>query len=751
KLAGRYRNRWPDEAEISGRMIPKWVADSCRNRWPDHPEIRTDKDSIILETSKAHNLKTFKTVEPNVSHQQSQDDTESCNTLVTSQVKKQQYENKLESRNPVVGQQNNNPKSNYILNPNKIAELKGSIQQSDIRVESNHVVAEPKVLIQPSNNGLARRGEVLERKSHIQPSSNGLARRSEVVEPKSQIQPFSNRLARRSEVVEPKSQIQPSSNGLARRSEVLELKGHIQPSSNGLARRSEVVEPKSHIQPSSNGLAMRSEVVEPKGHIQPSSNGLAMRSEVVEPKVHIQPSSNGIESPEKLIEPTGCIQTSSSVMKNAESLKRFILSLPLGTHPVPDAKYIKIRKGKGVTVVLLVVKNKPLNHSRILEKYKHSDALDNQIFENILNLYNFFLEQYRSGRLFEQINWKPHDNKVRIRTMRQLLEFHLINGNWRQPGTKQKLERMIKKYSLGKNGEVDLRYTSNDELMALFIDKAANGEAPSDRDELLKRIKAAYNFAKNHQNVEKLEFFMPLEVVKRNLGTPKTIIRLSVYIRFFIKAVELQQFDLAMFMLCQETLFTRMQNTIELCKSDINFDECFIRILGHKHKNGKNGFYYFPPGLISLFKAFTVYRMKRTKSSNPCLFPSLTNTAKCKANFGKELTLVREAIISDLKQSDGDDAVREEVREVRAFIFHDLRGLNNSLLKEINVREGEASNAFNRYVGAVELAYNDLSDRNQRMFKNKKLKYISDKHPEYKLAIDHLEAHFSSDEQPTAE
>lgn len=26
KLAGRYRNRWPDEAEISGRMIPKWVA-----------------------------------------------------------------------------------------------------------------------------------------------------------------------------------------------------------------------------------------------------------------------------------------------------------------------------------------------------------------------------------------------------------------------------------------------------------------------------------------------------------------------------------------------------------------------------------------------------------------------------------------------------------------------------------------------------------------------------------------------------
>jgi len=48
KLAGRYRNRWPDEAEISGRMIPKWVADSCRNRWPDHPEIRTVNPAPVL-------------------------------------------------------------------------------------------------------------------------------------------------------------------------------------------------------------------------------------------------------------------------------------------------------------------------------------------------------------------------------------------------------------------------------------------------------------------------------------------------------------------------------------------------------------------------------------------------------------------------------------------------------------------------------------------------------------------------------
>ena len=48
KLAGRYRNRWPDEAEISGRMIPKWVADSCRNRWPDHPEIRSSELDIKI-------------------------------------------------------------------------------------------------------------------------------------------------------------------------------------------------------------------------------------------------------------------------------------------------------------------------------------------------------------------------------------------------------------------------------------------------------------------------------------------------------------------------------------------------------------------------------------------------------------------------------------------------------------------------------------------------------------------------------
>jgi hypothetical protein len=57
KLAGRYRNRWPDEAEISGRMIPKWVADSCRNRWPDHPEICIC-ESVYLQMAKNANCQT---------------------------------------------------------------------------------------------------------------------------------------------------------------------------------------------------------------------------------------------------------------------------------------------------------------------------------------------------------------------------------------------------------------------------------------------------------------------------------------------------------------------------------------------------------------------------------------------------------------------------------------------------------------------------------------------------------------------
>lgn len=59
KLAGRYRNRWPDEAEISGRMIPKWVADSCRNRWPDHPEIRKFKDQSKARFDSRHKTEVY--------------------------------------------------------------------------------------------------------------------------------------------------------------------------------------------------------------------------------------------------------------------------------------------------------------------------------------------------------------------------------------------------------------------------------------------------------------------------------------------------------------------------------------------------------------------------------------------------------------------------------------------------------------------------------------------------------------------
>ncbi len=46
-MSGRHRNGCPDDAEITVRMIPKWLSGSDRNQCPDDPEIRSQVTPFV--------------------------------------------------------------------------------------------------------------------------------------------------------------------------------------------------------------------------------------------------------------------------------------------------------------------------------------------------------------------------------------------------------------------------------------------------------------------------------------------------------------------------------------------------------------------------------------------------------------------------------------------------------------------------------------------------------------------------------
>lgn len=430
-------------------------------------------------------------------------------------------------------------------------------------------------------------------------------------------------------------------------------------------------------------------------------------------------------------------------LSSGEKFKQFIESLPHGTHAVPGYKYIKVRVNKGVTVIEVVVKGKPNNHKRILLKHKHTNKLEEHDLALVIEKYRFFLEQHNAKRLFEQINWLPHSSKTRITTMKQLLAFEIENKNWSSDATLKKAKRMFSRYIAGKEGDLDLRYAKTAELNAIFIENAATSTSPSDRDELIKRIKAAYSFAYNHPNVEKLDFPKPLETVKRNRENIQHQPELQTYVDFISKAIELGLHDLALVMLLQEQVFTRFSLTASLTGSDINLGECSIAIKGHKHKNQKNGYYYFPPNLITLFKEVIENRTRISENTNCYLFPGVKCEKFNKSIFYDQLNIVREALHSELDLT-VEAGFSERLIEINEFRFHRIRNLNEKLLTDINVREAEAENAHNRRVDDRGRAYADLSPRRQREFKAIKFEHICRLHPEYYDAICRLTAHYRS-------
>uniref|UniRef100_UPI004048DC81 hypothetical protein n=1 Tax=Rheinheimera sp. TaxID=1869214 RepID=UPI004048DC81 len=436
-------------------------------------------------------------------------------------------------------------------------------------------------------------------------------------------------------------------------------------------------------------------------------------------------------------------ETTVDHLASAEQFKLFLKSLPQGTHSVPGYKYIRARVNLKSIVIEIVVKGKPNNHRHTLLTHQKLTEFDDQVLTFAIESYRNFLRQYKAKPIFGIINWLPHAVRTRITTPKQLLAFELEHKDWTSKDTKRKARNIFKRYFDCKEGDLDLRDAKTCHLEAIFVDKAAKSDTPSDRDELVKRLKAALNFAYDHPNVEKLEFGRSIENLRRNRESYQHLPDLKTYVSHLCKAVEFGFYDLALFMLMQEQLFTRVKRSILLRQNDINFDECLVKILGHEHKNHKNAYYYFPVQLIPLLRAVIDKRSSNHQRRNPFIFPSSTKDTVSKADFYNEFGLVRDSLIASVKQQT-ENGFSEEALEISKFTFHRIRNLNLDLLYKINVWEGQAENAHNRKVSDKAKAYEDLSPRRQREFKSEKYQYIAEQYPEYDEAVKRITAHYGA-------
>lgn len=415
------------------------------------------------------------------------------------------------------------------------------------------------------------------------------------------------------------------------------------------------------------------------------------------------------------------------------------------TQRVPGVKYLDVRQNKSSLVLSVSVKMNKTNKGKDLVTLPIGQPIDHSKVEAAIAVFKSFLKQYAARTPWGLINWNKEDKRKQrrvITTAAELVLFYLEHSDFAS-ATRSKVNRIFKRYFSGKEGQIDLSTIKRRDYVKAILEMPHAARTKSDYNELIKYTSAAYNFAKDHPDVEKLNFDNPVQGLKRDRAKPKDSPELSVYVRILSKAVDLGLDDFALSLVVQEMSFCRKAITCHMPLNMLDTVNWRFKVEARVNKTRRTADHFIAPKFIPLFKARLEQLEREFGKGNKWLFPSRKIRGQHKANFDNDFNKVKSAVLAEVKLHSGSsNDFDENIAAVRSFTEHRLRALNVKLLRELKVHEAEIKNAFNHYLGDVDTAYADLSNRRQREFKDDKFSSIAERYTDYTAAIDTLTKRF---------
>lgn len=417
------------------------------------------------------------------------------------------------------------------------------------------------------------------------------------------------------------------------------------------------------------------------------------------------------------------------------------------TQRVPGVKYLNVRQNKNSLVLSVSVKMNKTNKGQDLVSLPIGQSIDQNNVAAAMAVFHSFCKQYAANTPWGLIKWevpgKPQQRLV-IKTAAEMIEFYLKHSDFADT-TRAKVNRIFKRYFSGKEGQIDLSTIKRSDYVKAILEMPHTERTNSDYNELIKYTSAAYNFAKEHEDVEKLNFSSPVQGLKRNRAKPKDSPDLSVYVRILSKAVDLRLDDFALSLVVQEMSFCRKALTCHMPLNMLDTVNWRFKVDVRLNKSNTTADHYIAPRFIPLMEARLGYLERQFGKDNKWLFPSSKIRGQHRANFDNDFDKAKNAVLAELEQySDKNVHFDERIAAVRSFTQHRLRALNETLLQEIKVYEAEKKNAFNHYLSDLNIGYGNLSSSRQREFKDEKFSSIGERYADYTAAIDTLTKRFQS-------
>ncbi|WP_209328307.1 hypothetical protein [Pseudoalteromonas sp. PA2MD11] len=373
-----------------------------------------------------------------------------------------------------------------------------------------------------------------------------------------------------------------------------------------------------------------------------------------------------------------------------------------------------------------------------LISYPLEHQFTNEDIKTIIDAHKRFVGRRKAG-----MPWRERGYLL-SGSYRELITFHDLFEFYKESASKKRaraISRIQTRYFSGQWGEKIMANYSIATFRIDYLDRYVSSRCKSDRNEIIKMVKAAINIAKADVSIRiNVQELVLKGERSRADKSDKTIPEMSTLAQFIIEAYESGCESLGLKLISQFMASTREANTNKWRWSRVKLDDLYIEVPTPESKTGFRR-HPIPKRLVNILSAEKSKQQRdmsvtKGRNSEPLLmFESPYNRGKVDTTLNKQFNDVKASLLAK-KEFEG--ATKEDLKSISSFTQHRIRDLVEQALLDVAASEGQKEKCLGRLPSEQAESYGNLSIEKLSELKDRMVEKAELEYPELKVLFQRL-------------
>jgi hypothetical protein len=354
--------------------------------------------------------------------------------------------------------------------------------------------------------------------------------------------------------------------------------------------------------------------------------------------------------------------------------------------------------------------------------------------QTIIDAHKRFMDRRKAKMPWRERGYLLGGSYRELSTFHDLFEFYKESASKKRAGA---INRIQTRYFSGQWGERIMANYSIATFRTDYLDRYVSSRRKSDRNEVIKMVKAAINKAKASEGIKinVQELIMRGERSRAD-KTDKTIPKMSTLTQFIIEADKSGYTSLVLKLIIQFMASTRERRTNYQQWNRINLDELYIEVPTHESKTGFRR-HPIPERLVKILtreKQTQQYDINLSKGNDGApllMFESQCHTGKVNTTLNKQFDKVKTRLLA-----------KEELigasKHIKNFTQHRIRDLVEQALLDVSASEGQKEKCLGRLPREQAESYGNHSIEKLSELKDRMVENAEKEFPELKALFQRL-------------